>query len=280
MSMKAKQTNKFKNIILIILLLIFISLFITSSYKVINWLVEKKHTKEVIEDINELVTITNVDNNEEILDNINNNTNENIINYYYDYLNVPYIDVEFKELLNINPDTVGWIKVLGTVINYPFVQTNDNDYYLTHSFDKTFNSSGWIFLDYRNDINNLDKNTIIYAHGGNRNTMFGPLKELYNNKNWFNDSNNHYIKLSTNNYNSVYKIFSLYVINTTSDYLYIDFNSDDIYYDFLSKLKERSYYDFQTDLNINDKIITLSTCYNKKEKLVIHAKLIKQENTN
>ena len=59
-----------------------------------------------------------------------------------------------KELKKINNDVRGWIQVNGTNINYPFVQTNNNDFYLKHSFDKSYNSSGWIFLDYRNNINN------------------------------------------------------------------------------------------------------------------------------
>ena len=54
----------------------------------------------------------------------------------------------------------GWIKVDGTDIDYPFVQTTDNSYYLNHSFTKEENKSGWIFLDYRNNINNLDKNSV------------------------------------------------------------------------------------------------------------------------
>lgn len=58
------------------------------------------------------------------------------------------IDVNFNELKKINNDTVGWIKVEGTNINYPFVHTNNNDYYLNHSFDKSSNGPdgySWIF---------------------------------------------------------------------------------------------------------------------------------------
>ena len=49
-------------------------------------------------------------------------------------------------------------------INYPFVQTSDNDYYLNHSFNKKYNDAGWVFMDYRNNASNFDKNTILYAH--------------------------------------------------------------------------------------------------------------------
>ncbi|MFR3782737.1 MAG: hypothetical protein ACLTXR_02615 [Clostridia bacterium] len=50
-------------------------------------------------------------------------------------------NIDFNKLINKNPDTIGWIKVLGTDINYPVVQTNNNDFYLTHSFDKSYNES-------------------------------------------------------------------------------------------------------------------------------------------
>ena len=91
------------------------------------------------------------------------------------------INVDFQELKSTNNQTVGWIQVNGTNINYPFVQANDNKYYLTHSFDKSHNTSGWVFLDYRNNIQTLDKNTILYAHGRIDKTMFGTLKNILNN---------------------------------------------------------------------------------------------------
>lgn len=86
------------------------------------------------------------------------------------------INVDFNELKKFNSNTKGWIQVNGTNINYPFVQAKDNKFYLTHSFDKSYNSAGWVFLDYRNNINELSKNTIIYAHGRLDTTMFGSLK--------------------------------------------------------------------------------------------------------
>ena len=76
------------------------------------------------------------------------------------------INVDFK---SINNKTVGWIQVNGTNI----VQTANNDYYLTYSFDKSYNNTGWVFLDYRNNLKKLNKNIILYAHGRTDKTMFG-----------------------------------------------------------------------------------------------------------
>jgi len=186
------------------------------------------------------------------------------------------IHVDFNELKVINTDVKGWIQLKGTNINYPFVQGGDNKYYLTHSFDKSYNQAGWVFMDYRNNINNLNKNTILYAHGRIDTTMFGTLRSIFS-SNWYKNKDNHIIRLSTEQENSIWQVFSVYRIKTTSDYLKVDFANDSDYLDFLNMLKNRSKYKFETSINENDKIITLSTCYNKSDKMVMHAKLIKRE---
>lgn len=275
-----RRKIKWKNILLLCLILVFSIVFVVSLYKVVYKLKEKSDNNKLIKEINSMVKIEEVEDTvkEEILDDSKeeNDVEENI-NYYYEYLKVSFMDVDYSSLKKINDEVVGWINVSGAGINYPYVQTNNNDFYLYHSFDKSKSDYGWIFLDYRNQNNKLDKNTIIYAHGGNSLAMFGPLKKLYDKKDWYNNKDNHYIKLSTSEYNYVFKVFSLYVIKTTSDYLKIDFSSDSSYEEFLDMIKSRSYYEFETSVNTSDKIITLSTCYNKKEKLVLHGKLIKEQ---
>ena len=186
------------------------------------------------------------------------------------------INVNFEELKKINSNTKGWLQVNGTNINYPFVQANDNKYYLTHSFDKSYNSAGWVFLDYRNDINNLSKNTIIYAHGRLDTTMFGSLKNILK-SGWLNNTNNYVVKLSTETENTLWQVFSVYHIPTTSDYIKVDFASNEEFSTWTTMLISRSAYDFNTSVGANDNVLTLSTCYNDNEKVVLHAKLIKKE---
>ena len=87
------------------------------------------------------------------------------------------LEVDFNELLKKNPDTVGWIEVKGTNINYPIVQTTDNSYYLTLMLLMALkNEAGWVFMDYRNDPVNFNQNTILYAHSRLTGSMFGSLK--------------------------------------------------------------------------------------------------------
>ena len=280
-----KKKIKWKNVILLLIIIILLIVFSISLYNVFISVREKISNNKLIDNINSMVVVEETDDisKEEIKTPGEDDIDESIeysveesINYYYEYLKVPFMDVDYRRLREINDDVVGWINVVGAGINYPYVQTDNNDYYLEYSFDKTKNASGWVFLDYRNNSNILDKNTIIYAHGGNSLAMFGPLKRLYDKDEWFKNPDNHYIKISTDKYNYVFKVFSLYVIKTTNDYIKVDF-TDEEYLKFLEKIKDRSYYDFETEIDELDKIITLSTCYNKKEKLVLHGKLIKEQ---
>lgn len=279
--MKEKMNNKIKKIKLkwknIILILIFLILFITlniSIYNIIKWKLDSNKTNEEINTIQENTNIEEVKDNKgtEIIKQAEKIPKENP---YWDYIKMNMIDVNFDNLKKINSDVVGWIKVNGTNINYPFVQSKDNKYYLTHSFNKSYNNAGWVFLDYRNNnINN--RKTIIYAHGRTDKTMFGTLRKVLNNG-WINNTNNYVIKISTEKENSLWQIFSIYHIPTTNDYLQTEFKDEREYQRFLNILKNRSNHNFNTSITSNDTILTLSTCYNDSEKMVVHAKLIKKQ---
>ena len=245
-----------------------------SIYNIIKWKLDSNKTNEEINTIQENTNIEEVKDNKgtEIIKQAKKIPKENP---YWDYIKMNMIDVNFDNLKKINSDVVGWIKVNGTNINYPFVQSKDNKYYLTHSFNKSYNNAGWVFLDYRNNnINN--RNTIIYAHGRTDKTMFGTLRKVLNNG-WINNTNNYVIKISTEKENSLWQIFSIYHIPTTNDYLQTEFKDEREYQRFLNILKNRSNHNFNTSITSNDTILTLSTCYNDSEKMVVHAKLIKKQ---
>ena len=270
--------EKKKNLLFIILLVISISLIIICSLNIIKWYKDNLKTKEVIKNIESVTTITEIEdnNNTEIIE---QKEEEHKDSPYWNYIKMNLINVDFNELKSINKDTVGWIQVNGTNINYPFVQTTDNSYYLTHSFDKKYTDAGWVFLDYRNNIKEFDRNTIIYAHARKDRTMFGSLKNILK-SGWLDDTNNYVIKLSTEYENTLWQVFSIYHIPTTNDYIQVIFNNDNEYLEFLNLIKNRSKHNFNTNVSETDKILTLSTCYTNNEKLVLHAKLIKKEARN
>ncbi|MBQ9318927.1 MAG: class B sortase [Bacilli bacterium] len=270
---KRKIKKSVKRFIATIFFLITISTIIFCLFKIVVWANDNKKTKEITNDINEQVTITTTE--QEIIDIVDPETPKEDPVWSYDASLVKNVDL--SKLYQINNETVGWIIMENTKINYPVVQHEDNDYYLNRSFDKSINGAGWVFMDYRNNTEDIDKNTIIYAHGRMDSTMFGSLRKTLK-ESWYDNPENYIINYSTEQYNSLWQIFSLYKIPTTSDYLQIDFNSDEEYLNWLNMLKDRSIYDFKTNVSSDNKIITLSTCYNDDEKLVVHAKLIKLQN--
>lgn len=272
---KRKIMIKWGNLTILLIILICTAIFIISIVNILKWTIDNKKTDKQTE------IITNIKVIEEVTDDENTEIIEQPITIdknapYWNFIKMNLIDANFNELKQINKEVRGWIQVNGTNINYPYVQASDNDFYLNHSFDKSSNGAGWIFMDYRNNPQEFDKNTIIYGHGRSNTSMFGTLKNILKSS-WFKDSNNYVIKLATEQENSLWEVFSVYKIPTTSDYLQIKFSSDEEFQNFANKLIERSSYNFNTPVNSTDKIITLSTCWNNEEKVVMHAKLIKTQ---
>lgn len=270
-----KKRLRKDRVFLLALLLFFSTILIFSAFKVIEWFSDNNSTDKVIEKINSDVKVDEIIDNEntEVIDEEPTEP-EKVSDYFY-YITYPLINVDFENLLKTNNETVGWINVNNTNINYPFVQGINNTYYLNHSFDKSYNSAGWVFMDYRNNKEMNNRNTILYAHGRIDKTMFGSLyKTQY--PAWYQNKSNHVIRISTPSVNMSYQIFSVYKIEEESYYIQTDFTTDDVYLEFLNTIKERSKYDFNVVLGASDKIITLSTCANDKERYVVHAKLIKK----
>lgn len=189
--------------------------------------------------------------------------------YYKNYAKV------ISVLKETNPDTVGWLTVKNTTVNYPVVQATNNSYYLNHDFNKNSNTLGWIFMDYRNNPNDLQQNTIIYGHNLSKDKlMFGNLSATLNSS-WHTNSSNHYITFNTASADMQWRIFSIYKVEATNDYLYNNFASQEDFLTFANKMKSRSVYDFGVTINENDKLLTLSTCQNSgKWRLVVHAVLV------
>lgn len=270
---KKVDLKKKVTIIVIMLMVICFGLLVYSIVNIVKWKTECGATQKQLDDIQEVADVIEVEDNEnvEILDSQDNQENP-----YWKFIKTKLINVDFSELKETNNQTKGWIQVNGSTVNYPFVQTNNNEFYLNHSFDKSYNSAGWVFADYRNNMDNFDKNTILYAHNRKDNTMFGSLQSVLTNG-WLDNPDNFIIRLSTEKENTLWQVFSVYQIPTTSDYLRTTFATDEEFKDFANALIARSAYNFNTTVSGSDKMITLSTCFNKTDKVVIHAKLIKKE---
>lgn len=191
---------------------------------------------------------------------------------FYKFGSTRLSDVNFNELRNVNSNTVAWIAVDGTNINYPVVKSSDNDYYLSHSFNKSYNKNGWVFMDYRNNVLQ-DKNTIFYGHNLLNGTSFGTIARIFTNS-WY-KSSNHKIIVLKDNEKYIYEVFSNYYSAPVVDYLQVSFNNDSEFDTFIKKLKKKSKHKYNVSVSGSDKIITLSTCTDdNKGRKVVHAKLI------
>ena len=189
------------------------------------------------------------------------------------YKDIRTMDIDFNKLLKMNSDTKGWVYLSGTTVNYPFVQYNNNEYYLEHDFNKKPNQKGWVFMDFRNNIDNMNKNTILYAHGLITEKMFGGMRNVFKND-WLKNKDNHIIKLSTKNKKQLWRVFSIYKTDPEEYYITTDFDSDNEYNKFIDTIKGRSEHNFNVKVDTNDKILALSSCYSKGVRMVVHAKLI------
>lgn len=245
--------KKKKKTILIILLLIIFLLIIYFSYRIFLNYKDDNEIKQELKEIKNEVIIP-----KEEPKNIDESKEKEEISK---------LELDFNKLKSINNDTVAWIRVSGTDIDYPIVQSTDNSYYLNHSFYKDINMNGWIFENSNNNKDFNDENTVLFGHNTNSSTMFSELKGIY--KGEYGNSIKISIYLENNNY--TYKVFSIYLDspnNTTSISEYTNSYT-------LKEMKDKSKINFNIDITENDRILTLSTCNNiTDDRIIMHAKRI------
>jgi len=265
----------FKKIIFPFLLGTFIGMIIFGFGIILKWENDRKKTDLLTHELKK--SISTREDKDFISHESFVNPPEDSNDIYWDYVKSDYLQVDFDILLERNEDTVAWLQVNGTSIDYPVVQSSDNEYYLTHSFDRSFNQTGWIYSDYRNNFEQIQQNTIIYGQARSDGSMFGSLKNIVE-KTMEQERMNYIIKLSTPKENMIWQIFSAYTISNESDYLTSSFANNDNYQEFLDTITKRSNILFSTDVDVEDRLLTLATCFNHSDdQLVIHAKLIKKE---
>lgn len=185
------------------------------------------------------------------------------------------LEEKFVRLTSINGDIKAWINVANTNIDYAVVQASDNDYYLRRSIYKKYSYSGSIFMDYRCNIwDESKKNIIIYGHNMKSGSMFHQL-EKFKKEDFFKDESN-IITLYTSEGTITARVFSVYVTDTSFNYLFVSFSNDEAYKEYLDSIVAKSMFTSPVSVFTEDRIITLSTCdYDFDDaRLVIHAKII------
>lgn len=197
---------------------------------------------------------------------------------YWYYIHMPFTQADFSVLKAKNADTVAYIHMNNSNVNYPVVQTGDNVYYLTHAYDHSYNESGWVFMDYRASFSPLSDNVVIYGHGRWEGTVFGTLKNALS-PSWQSNRDNYVITISTPTDNFMYQIFSVYVVKAESYYIQTAFGTPEAKMAWLETMKSRNVTPVDVPLSANDSILTLSTCLNDNndDRIVVQAKLIKRQ---
>lgn len=171
----------------------------------------------------------------------------------------------FKELKKLYSNIVAWIEIENTTINYPIMQSNDNDYYLYRNYKNEYSRYGSIFLDYKYDFSKDSQNFLIYGHNNNDEMMFNELLK-YQEKEYFEAHPS--INLITENDITNYKIVSVFksqvysqdATNVFRYYNYVDLSNEDTFTNYITNVKKASIYDIDIEPKLGDDIITLSTC--------------------
>jgi sortase B len=165
---------------------------------------------------------------------------------------------EYKGFADKNPDVRGWIRQEGTVIDYPVLQSKDNDWYLSRNMDRKKVVSGSIVLDFRVDIRNLARNTPIYGHNMKHGSMFHSLVN-YKTEKYYKE--HPVIRFDTLYEKMEWEIFAVYVVDSGYNYVItMDFADDAAFLLFLNDIEKRTMYPMPFEVTTDDKILTMVTC--------------------
>lgn len=188
---------------------------------------------------------------------------------------------EYRELKAENPNLVGWLRIDGTDVNYPVMQSKDNSYYLSHSFDGKNSTAGALFMDYRSDAVNPTTNTIIYGHNMNNGSMFGGLKQFLSEK-YFN-------KHTTIKFDTIYEHREYELVAVCLAKVQDSKDNTFRYYNFIQAKNENEWDAFTESVGAmivnggmsvkaGDELLTLSTCnsYIEDGRLFLLAKRVTQ----
>ncbi|MDD7050219.1 MAG: class B sortase [Lachnospiraceae bacterium] len=250
----------FKRVILLIFIILLVSLIGISSYFIYKQINEENKQESIFEDLYEIIQVDEENSIE------NNLATNNTIN--------------LSELYKQNNDLIGWIKIDNTNIDYPVMQTVNNEYYLDHNYTQEYDKNGSIFLDKDCDITNPGTNMIIYGHHMKSGKMFGNL-DKYSSKKYYEE--HPVIQFDTIYEEGIYQI--MYVFRSRI------YNEDEIvfkYYQFfeaatpeefdstMQEMANISLYDTGVTATYGDKLITLSTCDHAEEdgRFVVVAKKV------
>lgn len=269
--------------IYIILIVIFALVFLVSGALLLNYYIKDHQAEEAYDELSDMVSQVRqeitveetlpegetgpVETTPVLVEVIDPNTGESV-----------WVLPEYADLYTMNADVVGWIRIDGTKVDYPVMQTPDRvDYYLKRDFYRKRSAAGSIYAREECDVFAPSDNVTIYGHRMNSGAMFGELMNYKKVEFW---ADNRYIQFDTLTERHTYEIFSVFKISASVNngfqyHLFVDMTEEE-FTEFVSQCKDRALYDTGVTAEYGDKLITLSTCEkgNSNMRVVIVAKRI------
>ena len=234
-----KEKNNLK-LPLKILLLICICIFLYSLYNIIYWLKSNNDLKVLEEGVFTEVVEEIEEENGEIVKTI-----------------------DFDKLTQINKDVIGWISIANTGIDYPILQTNNNEYYLKRDLYKKSSSCGSIYLDCNTNSDFSEQNTVIYGHHLKSGGMFTELDKIYNGE----LGSEVFIQIYTLDNSYKYQVISSYIAKPSLEIVKKNFK-DNQRQQYLKNAINKSKIEFNKPENMENNILTLVTCHGTQRTVV------------
>ena len=191
--------------------------------------------------------------------------------------------LQLEELKKQNNDIVGWLEIPNTKINYPVLQTTDNEYYMTHTYKKEYSKDGSIFLDKDYNWDVPSSNLLIYGHNNKNGNMFQELLK-YEDESYYKEHST--IKFTTLNEDCTYEIIAVFKSrvyyksekNVFRYYYFINAENEEEYNNYVEESKKASLYNTGKTAEYGEQLLTLSTCEYSQEdgRFVIVARKISQ----
>lgn len=255
---KMKQ-SKTKRALYFTLFGIFCAIFIVSAIFIVDYFIESAKQKSRYNELS-----GNKNEIQQIVDNAPTTPDGELDpngDYPFD-LESPILP-EYQNAYEQNDDLVGWIRIDGTVIDYPVMQhLEEKDYYLERNFDEEYSKHGCIYVREQCNVFKPSDNLVIYGHYKQDGSMFHDLHGYYKESFW---KEHQFIEFDTIYEHHTYQIIAAFKTNVSSSdfFPYHRFNdaaSEEEFNEFISTVKELSFYDTGITAEYGDKLITLSTC--------------------
>lgn len=246
----------------LIILVIAIVVFCYSSFMLIKIFLEYKQGDDIYNNIEQQV--------------LNTESTSSVTIEEDEDVEVPFI-YDHNELLAINTEGVGYLYIPSIDLRLPIVQSTDNEFYLSHTFDKSYNKNGCLFEDCRITGGLAATNIIIYGHNMRNGSMFGQLHK-YESESFYMAEGHDSLFIYTKNKIMQYRIFSAYITDSVSDTYSYNFSTKELLQEYADNMKALSIYDTGVNIEGISQVVTLSTCVSYapggSQRFIVHAAYI------